>query len=100
MNILQDGENILQYIGLSRENLQKLRATKTICMQKVVVYYYLNQICGYTLEETGMYCYKDHSTIKQQIKKYNNKLEGINEELLQLYNKTNNKSTVNQFIMS
>ena len=100
MNILQDGENILQYIGLDRAALKRYRATKTLCRKKVIVYYYLHQICGYRAEEVATYCYKCEATIRQSIKRYNNKLEEIKDELVELHDKTTTQTSITRFIMS
>lgn len=69
------GNLVLEEVGLSKKDLCSAKRTRTLANKKIMVYYFLNKLCGYSLTEVGYFCNKDHSTVKKLIKKYQKELE-------------------------
>lgn len=76
-----DGSVVLQVLGLDIGDLRSRLKTRTISSKKAMVYGYLRHEGGYSYQEIGDYCYKDHSTIVESVKK-NTKLYKIHRETI------------------
>jgi len=80
-SIEQYGEEVLNAVNLSIEDLRSRRKTRTISAKKHMIYAYLRNECGYSYEEIGEYCHKDHSSIVSSVKN-NTKLYKIHRETI------------------